>query len=142
MKSWTSAWIATTLGAAECGSSTSPTDVNTPAMMMAAPPPPVPAAEARYRVTFRATWSQATHPDRFPSNPHFSPLVGATHNASVRFWEAGSIASEGIEPMAELGATSPLDGIIRDAIGSGQAQSLLLGSGINPAPGETAWSSP
>ena len=27
---------------------------------------------ARYRVTFQATWSAATHPTNFPGNPHFS----------------------------------------------------------------------
>lgn len=138
MKLWHWTILTTALGAAACGSSTSPTDVTTPPMPVAEPTTPPPAAEARYRVTFRTLWSQATHPDRFPSNPHFSPLVGATHNGSVRFWEVGGIASEGIERMSELGSTSPLDSIIRDAIAAGRAQSLLQGSGINPAPGEAS----
>jgi len=123
------------LGAVSCGGSTSPGGVVTPTSPTTSS---APSAQARYQVTFRATWSQATHPDRFPPNPHFSPLVGATHGADVRFWEAGAIASAGIEQMAELGATSALDGIIRNAIDTGQARSFLLGGGINPAPGETS----
>lgn len=123
------------LGASACGDSTSGMDVVTPTTLTTTS---APAAQARYRVTFRATWSQSTHPDRFPSNPHFSPLVGIAHSASVRFWEVGAIASAGIEQMAELGATAPLDSIIRTAIDSGEAQSLVLGGGISPAPGETS----
>ena len=123
------------LGAGACGDSTSPMDGTTPTSPTASS---TPSAQARYRATFRATWSPATHPDRFPSTPHFSPLVGATHGAGVRFWAAGDIASAGIEQMAELGATSPLDSVIRNAIDAGQARSLLLGGGINPAPGEAS----
>jgi hypothetical protein len=123
------------LGATACGDSNS-------GMGVAAPTTPTatsaPAAQAQYRVTFRAIWSQASHPNRFPSSPHFSPLVGVSHSASVRFWQAGAIASTGIEQMAELGATSPLDSLIRTALDAGQAQSLVLGGGINPAPGETS----
>jgi hypothetical protein len=114
-----------------CGDSTRPAP-STPT------PIPAPAAQARYRVTFEATWSVSTHPDRFPPNPHFSPLVGGTHNGSVRFWETGTLASEGIERMAELGATSPLDDVIRAAIGSGTAQTLILGGGIDSSPGATS----
>lgn len=113
-----------------CGTSDAPTVATSTTTTTTAP-----AATARYRVTFEATWSAATHPDRFPSNPHFSPLVGATHDGTIRFWEEGGLASQGIERMAELGATSPLDEIIRDAIAAGSARSLLLGSGIEASPG-------
>jgi hypothetical protein len=40
--------------------------------------------------------------------------------------------------MAELGATTPLDDIIRVAIGSGTAQTLILGGGIDSSPGATS----
>jgi len=103
-------------------------------------PAPTPAAAptARYSVTFQALWSRASHPEDFPPNPHFSPLVGATHSSRVRFWEAGGIASPGIEAMSELGATTPLDNEIRAAIAQGNAQNLILGGGINPSPGATS----
>lgn len=119
-----------------CGDS-APT-ATTPVTASAPETQPVPAPTARYRVSFQASWSRATHPDRFPSNPHFSPLIGATHAARARFWQAGMVASDGIEAMAELGAISPLDDIIRAAIDSGTAEQLLNGSGISPSPGETS----
>ena len=64
--------------------------------------------DARYRVTFQATWSAETHPTNFPANPHFSGLVGATHNENNRIWQRGKLASDGIELMAETGGKSQL----------------------------------
>lgn len=61
--------------------------------------------------------------------------MGATHNASVRFWQEGNPASDGIRDMAERGRTSPLDNEIRAAIGAGTAQALLLGGEIPRSPG-------
>jgi len=94
----------------------------------------------RYRVTFEATWSAATHPTSFPGNPHFSPLVGGSHSARVVFWEPGGIASPGIEAMAEQGSTSPFDAEIQAAIAGGTADSLILvqGGGISRSPGRAS----
>lgn len=118
---------------AACGgdaTGTSPTPVPTPS------PTPTPAAPtARYRVTFDATWSAGSHPDEFPGNPHFSPLIGATHSARVVFWEPGRTASAGIEAMAETGRTSPLDAEIEAAVGAGSAEGLIRGEGLARSPG-------
>jgi hypothetical protein len=128
--------------AASCGGDGSPT-APTPAAPTPAPAPtPTPivaSATARYSVTFQATWSRGTHPEDFPGDPHFSPLVGATHSARVRFWEPGALATLGIEAMAEMGRTTPLANEIRPAIDQATAQYLLLGGGINPSPGATAF---
>lgn len=104
----------------------------------ATPPPLVAAATARYSVTFESTWTAATHPTDFPSNAHFSRLVGGTHAAAARFWAPGLLASPGIEDMAERGATTPLDSEIQTAIGAGTAQGLILGGGIGRSPGSTS----
>jgi hypothetical protein len=93
---------------------------------------------AQYTVTFDATWSQATHPAGFPPNAHWSPLIGGTHNASVSFWDAGQIASQGIEDMAELGATNPLASEVTAAITAGNADAVVLGGGISQSPGSTS----
>ena len=98
------------------------------------------APTARYTVTFDAAWSLATHPTSFPPNPHWSPLVGGTHKASISFWAPGQIASQGIEDMAELGATTPLRNEVTAAITAGTAASVLLGGGISPSPGSTSLS--
>ena len=90
------------------------------------------AEEVGYRVTFDATWSDATHgPEAFVGSAHFSPLVGNTHNSSVTFWEVGSLASVGIEMMAELGASAPLNAETQTAINAGTAYSFIAGSGIS-----------
>ena len=70
-----------------------------------------------YKVQVNFTWSSSTHPTKFPSNAHFSPLIGATHSSSVNLWNSGEIASEGIEEMAEIGATSLLKSEITNTIG-------------------------
>ncbi len=73
---------------------------------------------------------------KFPSNPHFSPLVGAVHNSQVRFWEPGQNASSGIELMAETGRTGTLSrGEVEQAITNGTAEQVLLGGGIGSGVG-------
>ncbi|MHC5064422.1 MAG: spondin domain-containing protein [Planctomycetota bacterium] len=86
--------------------------------------------KARYELTFTSTWSEATHPTQFPNNPHYSPLVGATHDAGVVFWQPGGTATPGIESMAETGSTFGLSGEINVAIGAGTADQVLIGPGI------------
>lgn len=89
--------------------------------------------QATYRVTFVATWSAATHPDGFPPNPHFSGLVGATHDASARFWKAGEPASAGIEAMAERGVKTAL--LAEIAAAGSAVGTALSGGGIALSPG-------
>lgn len=66
------------------------------------------AQTAHYSVTFDATWSVATHPVDFPPSPHFSGLVGGTHDASVSFWDVGQLSSLGMKRMAEWGSQADL----------------------------------
>lgn len=88
----------------------------------------------RYEVTFDASWSRETHPDSFPPRPHFSGLIGGTHNDSIHFWEPGGIASPGIERMAETGSKSALQSEVNAAISDGFAGSVLSGGGIGTSP--------
>lgn len=101
-------------------------------------PAPTPDPSASYRVTFEATWSAATHPDMFPTTPHFSGLIGATHEEGLRLWQGGTIASNGIEAMAELGAKTPFDMEIQRAIDAGRAEHVLSGGGIARSPNAVA----
>lgn len=92
----------------------------------------------RYRAVFDATWSAQTHPQDFPSNAHFSPLVGGVHTQGAVFWSVGELASQGIENMAELGATSTLVAEIQAEAANGQASpGTIVGSGIS-SPGITS----
>ena len=89
---------------------------------------------AEYKVTFHSTWSEDTHPDDFPSNPHFSGLIGASHNDKVYFWREGELASPGIKNMAETGSKSPLNQEIFLSILKKSAFQLS-GDGIQTSPG-------
>ncbi len=114
----------------------------TPAILIVLWLPLAAAAEvtdtAVYRLRFRSDWSAATHPESFPRNPHFSPLIGGVHNAGVRFWREGGLASRGIEVVAEQGRTSPFDQQLANAVADGTALTVLRGGGIDRSPGAVA----
>lgn len=73
-----------------------------------------------YTVTFQSTWSQQSHPHpagdaQFPATAHFSSLIGAIHNDQVTFWAPDTLASPGMEVMAETGGTQILSGEFEEA---------------------------
>ncbi|MBT8211673.1 MAG: spondin domain-containing protein [Acidimicrobiia bacterium] len=74
------------------------------------PPTTVPPApeSARYRVTLVLEWSPTTHPTTLPPGWHTSPAVLAAHATAGQMVPIGTIASPGIESMAEIGQTSLL----------------------------------
>lgn len=97
-----------------------------------------PELNARYRLTFNATWSVLTHPNEFPSSAHFSGLIGMTHNSSVMFFSKGEVASDGIKNMAETGSKNPLESEIQNFISNGTGSTLISGDGISSSPGEVS----
>lgn len=99
-------------------------------LVWAAAPALAASPTALYSITFDASWTAQTHPVNFPATPHFSPLVGITHNDQVVFWQVGALASDGIENMAELGASSPLANEMAAAVVAGDAENALAGSSI------------
>ncbi len=90
---------------------------------------------ATYSVTFDVSWSAVTHPQDFPVSAHFSGLVGGTHDATVEFWAAGTLASLGIRRMAEWGQQTTLAGEVQAAIDAGSAGGVILGPAIASLPG-------
>jgi len=87
---------------------------------------------ANYTITFTSNWSNTTHPSaNFPSNAHWSDLVGATHNENIIFLEMGQIASLGIENVAELGNNNVFFSEINNAISNGFANLLIEGDGLS-----------
>jgi hypothetical protein len=96
----------------------------------------VQAAEtsAKYEIMFQGQWTAASHPLDYPSNAHFSGLVGATHNGAYRLFGVGGSATEGLERLAEMGAHSPLDREIRQAISEGKAGQLFETGALFGAP--------
>lgn len=99
---------------------------------------PEPETNARYKLTFNATWSAQTHPNEFPANAHFSGLIGMTHNGNAMLFTKGEIASDGIKNMAETGGKNPLEAEIQNIISNGAGNILISGGGINSSPGEVS----
>ncbi len=91
---------------------------------------PTASPSATYRVTFRTDWTQAAFPTKFPADRHFSGLVGATHNEGMAFWNEGSLASVGIQNMAETGQKTALLDEVDRARRAGHADAALSGGGI------------
>ncbi len=83
------------------------------------------APPARYEVRFERTWSQETFPKDFPLLAHFSPVVGATHDAQYEPFRIGAMPTPGNEVLCEEGKHEPIDSEIRAAIGKGSAGVLI-----------------
>lgn len=87
---------------------------------------------ANYDISFTSTWSNTTHPNtNFPSNAHWSNLVGATHNSSVTFVEMGELATSGIEDVAETGDNSQFFNEVNGAMTASNADQWLQ-QGFSP----------
>lgn len=87
---------------------------------------------ASFTVTFTSTWDSSTHPsDSFPSDPHFSQVVGTTHNNSYSMWKPGEKASAGMKQLAELGGVITINSEIQSAIDAGNALRAILADGTD-----------
>lgn len=89
---------------------------------------------ATYELTFQSTWSRTTHPIDWPGFPHYSSLIGGTHNGNVEFWKPGGLATRGIEAMAETGSTFSLSQEIQTAISAKTADKLVRGGALGRSP--------
>lgn len=91
---------------------------------------------ATYQVTFDLNWNSTDFPTDYPSNDHFSRLIGWSHNTSTDFFALGTTASQGIEDMAELGKTNPLDTEIADRIANGEGLDQVIGANLSSGVGQ------
>lgn len=98
--------------------------------------PEPPEENARYKVTFSFKWNAQDFPNDYPSNAHYSKLIGWSHNPNNVFFQVGTIASEGIRLMAESGRTTPLDEEINTRIENNEGLSLVIGEGLGSGVGE------
>ncbi len=93
---------------------------------------------ANYTITFVSNWSNVTHPhptNNFPSNAHWSKLVGATHNENIVFLEMGENASPGIEDVAELGVNTLFFEEINLAIDEENSNQIIDGGNLSTSLG-------
>lgn len=85
---------------------------------------------AKYSVTFTRLWTEKTAPFEYPeagllTGPHFSGLIGATHNGAYQIYKEGTKPTPGLERLSEEGKHSPLDEEIKAAIAGGKAGALF-----------------
>jgi len=72
-----------------------------------------------YTVAFQGNWTEDNHPGAWVSNAHFSPPVAVVHNEEYALYTVGEKASEGVEQVAEIGATTDLTNELQVAQGKG-----------------------
>ena len=84
-----------------------------------------------FELSFQGMWTSESHPIGYPSNAHFSPIIGTVHDADTHLWTDGGTASAGIENMAEAGTTGELGREIEELVENGNACGVLVGSGIS-----------
>ena len=90
-----------------------------------------------YNVRFEATWSDSTHPNAYPSNAHFSPLVALSHNPNFYVFFSGYPASMGLRILAETGQTDSIMDEFTYSINTGQALDARVGPDVqSPGQGE------
>lgn len=83
-----------------------------------------------YTVVLKSTWTAANHPFEYPaagalSGPHFSGLIGASHNAAYMLFTEGVAPTPGLENLSEQGKHAPLDEEIRAAAATGAVGQLF-----------------
>ncbi|KXX67826.1 spondin domain-containing protein [Flammeovirga sp. SJP92] len=86
---------------------------------------------ATYKVTYQGTWSASSHPTDYPSNSHFSGVIGMAHNTDTTLFKENTLATNGIKVMAETGSKAPLTTEILDIISSGEADLLISEGGLS-----------
>tara|TARA_B100000963_G_C22577585_1_gene649239 strand:- start:55 stop:684 length:630 start_codon:yes stop_codon:yes gene_type:complete len=94
------------------------------------------ANSAIYEVTFDINWNKDDFPVNYPSNPHFSEIIGWSHSSKSNFFELESMASKGIQKMAELGSTAPISDEINQKISNGEGQELIIGQNLGSGVGK------
>lgn len=80
---------------------------------------------ADYELTFEARW---VPPAPVPGSAHFTQLIGATHNSDGSLYTVGEQASQGVEDVAEEGATDNLVSEINAGISAGTIESAIFGT--------------
>ncbi len=85
---------------------------------------PSATSEARYLITVTGKWTSPAF--GIPTNAHYTTFVGMVHNDKTVLWKDGSLASPGIELLAEIGNGTTLLNEINGNIAAGNTSALLL----------------
>jgi hypothetical protein len=91
----------------------------------ATPAVPAKLGSAEYTIVVKSRWTRAEHPLEWPSDAHFSGLIGATHTLAYSIFAIGTPPTPGLENLSEQGKHTPLDSEIRSAVSAGNAGMLF-----------------
>lgn len=109
-----------------CGSDEKPLEIEKPETDL----------KAVYKATFNFKWTKQDFPENYPSSAHFSKLIGWSHKTESTFFKVGTIASDGIKNMAELGVTSTLSNEFKSKIDEKEGYKSVIGSGLGSGTGK------
>lgn len=91
-----------------------------------------------YDVRFESDWSSATHPTDYPSNAHFSPMIGVSHTVNTSIFTVGLSATDGVKNLAETGNTDEIENDITKLINGGTALDQFKGESFDSPGNNTA----
>lgn len=95
----------------------------------------VPLNAATYKLTFTGLWNGShNQSNSLPDNAHLTVLVGATHQPGQPLWKPNTLASLGVQNVAEQGNTNAIMDEINTAIMSGTAHSEIVTDSLSPLP--------
>ncbi|MEE9356300.1 MAG: spondin domain-containing protein [Methylococcaceae bacterium] len=99
----------------------------------------VPLNAATYKLTFTSFWNGShNQSNSLPENAHLTVLVGATHQSGQPLWKPNTLASLGVQNVAEQGNTSAIMDEINTAIMSGTAHSEIIADSLSPLPSSSS----
>lgn len=84
----------------------------------------VPYSEASYQAVFTLNWQSPQF--AVPPNVHVTALVGIVHSKDTTLWSPGSLATKGIEDVAEIGNTIALNAELDFILSKGKALSKFM----------------
>jgi len=71
--------------------------------------PVLSSVDVMYDCAFENLWTEERHPRKYPQNAvHWTRQLLASHDSEYSVWKEGSLASTGVEKMAESGGTAEL----------------------------------
>ena len=85
------------------------------------------AQQVTYRVEFEGNWTTLSTPGGVVGGAHFTTLIGAVHSGDVTFWSSGSMASAGVENVAELGSV----GLFRSEVQASPHTRSVIQEGVS-----------
>lgn len=95
--------------------------------------------EVSYKLSFTSVWNSKDFPTNFPSNPHFSPFVGATHSNQTRIWSTSETTSAGIEQVSETGGTSKFKTELEAKKQDGKVENIFTAASGSQSPGSQSF---